>query len=194
MTTTRSLLWVAVTAGWMSWKRQRRCKLWLSSSSARGCLRVSFLAGTLGRITTPWLRAFVIAARVSCSESGLHTTRVSPTRRRSSAEASERAFGTRPPAAGLTDVSGRGSGQYDVRSTWATAAVAGASTPRRVRASAPCRHLLDIWGSSSKLLGRRRPYSRFRRAAILRGHFGTFGTLVGRHAPAPAPWNRRRRG
>src|SRR4051795_7711768 len=181
MITMRSLLCDAVTAGWMSWKRQRRKKLLLRLSSERAWLRVSFFAGTLGRITTPLVRALTIAAWVRRSESLLHTTRVSPTRRRSSAEASERGLGTLPPAAGFTDVSGRGSGQYDVRSTWATATPAGPSTTTRVRASAPCRHLLSICGSSSTRLGRRRPYSRFRRAATERLRSGVFATLVRRH-------------
>ena len=34
-----------------------------------------------------------------------------------------RAFGTLPPAAGLTLVSGAGSGQYELRSTWPKAVV-----------------------------------------------------------------------
>jgi hypothetical protein len=45
------------------------------------------------------------------SELGWQTTRVVPTALRSSAERSERTFGTLPPAAGVTPVSGRGSGQ-----------------------------------------------------------------------------------
>src|SRR4051812_41132344 len=60
------------------------------------------------------------------SESFLQTTRVFPGGFALSAEASVRTFGTDPPAAGLTDVSGFGSGQYAVRSTCAKAAVASA--------------------------------------------------------------------
>src|SRR3954463_13154441 len=61
------------------------------------------------------------------SESFLHTTRVLPGGFVLSAEASVRTFGTLPPAAGFTDVSGFGSGQYAVRSTCANAAAATAS-------------------------------------------------------------------
>jgi hypothetical protein len=43
------------------------------------------------------------------------------------AEASDRAFGTLPPAAGFTDLSGRGSGQYDGRSRCASASAGNAS-------------------------------------------------------------------
>src|SRR3954451_6674440 len=60
------------------------------------------------------------------SESFLHTTRVVPGGFVLSAEASVRTFGTLPPAAGFTDVSGFGLGQNAVRSTWANAAVASA--------------------------------------------------------------------
>src|SRR5918997_592306 len=50
-----------------------------------------------------------------------HTTRVRPGALRRRADRSERAFGTLPPAAGLIDLSGAGSGQYDGRSTCADA-------------------------------------------------------------------------
>src|SRR5947208_2849326 len=65
------------------------------------------------------------------SESGRQTTRVVP-RAGDSAEASVRALGTWPPAGGVTLVSGRGSGQYDVRST---CAIAGAAAPRSASAA-----------------------------------------------------------
>ena len=57
----------------------------------------------------------------SCIELGWQTTRVSPRQRLRSADASERALGTLPPAAGETEVSGAGSGQYAGRSTCAAA-------------------------------------------------------------------------
>src|SRR3954451_14637323 len=56
------------------------------------------------------------------SEPFWHTTRVLPGGFVFSAEASERTLGTLPPAAGLTEVSGLGSGQNAVRSTCANAA------------------------------------------------------------------------
>ncbi len=52
------------------------------------------------------------------SEPRWQTTRVSPRDFALSADASVRAFGTFPPAAGLTPVSGAGSGQYELRSMW----------------------------------------------------------------------------
>src|SRR3954467_7917027 len=62
---------------------------------------------------------------LSCfSEPFTQTTRVTPGGFVLSADASERAFGTLPPAAGLTEVSGLGSGQYAVRSTCASATAA----------------------------------------------------------------------
>jgi hypothetical protein len=49
-------------------------------------------------------------------EPAWQTTRVVPGRLASSADRSDRTFGTAPPAAGETPVSGRGSGQKAVRS------------------------------------------------------------------------------
>src|SRR3954469_15744466 len=69
------------------------------------------------------------------SEFAWQTTRVDPGGRFFSADASVRTFGTLPPAAGLTDVSGFGSGQKAVRSTWADAVAATA------RAIAAMRHV-----------------------------------------------------
>src|SRR4051812_40011555 len=75
-------------------------------------------------------------SRFACaSESVLHTTRVTPGGLALRVEASERATGTLPPAAGFTELSGPGFGQYAVRSTCATATAATAS--RAAAASAP---------------------------------------------------------
>src|SRR4051794_28740631 len=67
-----------------------------------------------------------MARRTYLIEWGLQTTRTRTPRGclRRTADASDFAFGTCPPAAGWTDLSGRGSGQYDVRSTCAKATVA----------------------------------------------------------------------
>src|SRR3954451_20798958 len=62
------------------------------------------------------------------SEPFWQTTRVLPGGLALSVDASERAVGTLPPAAGFTELSGPGFGQYAVRSTCASAAVASAST------------------------------------------------------------------
>ena len=59
----------------------------------------------------PRLRALRIERFSSVIELGWHTTRVSPGALRRSAERSERAFGTLPPVAGETVLSGAGSGQ-----------------------------------------------------------------------------------
>src|SRR3954453_2164466 len=69
------------------------------------------------------------------SEFAWKTTRVDPGGRFFSADASVRIFGTLPPAAGLTAVSGFGSGQKAVRSTCADAEAATA------RAMAATRHV-----------------------------------------------------
>src|SRR3954454_21269791 len=72
-------------------------------------------------------------SRCACfSEPFWQTTRVTPGGLILSAEASERTFGTLPPAAGLTEVSGLGSGQNAVRSTCAAAV---AATARRKAAT-----------------------------------------------------------
>ena len=71
-----------------------------------------------GRSTQPFLRALLIDLIARFSEPRWHTTRVSPRAFALSADPSERAFGTFPPAAGLTLVSGAGSGQYELRSMW----------------------------------------------------------------------------
>ena len=70
-------------------------------------------AAARSRSSARWLIDLI--ARLS--EPRWHTTRVSPRAFACSAEASERAFGTLPPAAGLTLLSGAGSGQYELRST-----------------------------------------------------------------------------
>src|SRR3954469_24194522 len=69
------------------------------------------------------------------SEPFWHTTRVVPGRLALSVEASERAVGTLPPAAGFTELSGPGFGQKAVRSTCAAATAATAS--RAAAANAP---------------------------------------------------------
>src|SRR6266480_5357712 len=58
------------------------------------------------------------------SEPFWQTTRVLPRDLVLRAEASERGLGTLPPAAGFTEVSGLGFGQYEVRSTCASATAA----------------------------------------------------------------------
>src|SRR3954464_2507287 len=69
------------------------------------------------------------------SEFAWQTPRVAPGGLFLRADASVRTFGTFPPALGLTDASGFGSGQKAVRSTWAEAVAATA------RAIAATRHV-----------------------------------------------------
>jgi hypothetical protein len=81
------------------------------------------------------VRALSIDRIARFSDPRWHTTRVSPRAFLLSADASERAFGTFPPAAGVTLLSGAGSGQYELRSTWpyAVAVSTAMSTVRMVR-------------------------------------------------------------
>src|SRR4051794_26256543 len=87
------------------------------------------------------------------SELPLHTTRVVPGGPLRKADASERAFGTLPPAAGDTALSGCGSGQYAVRSTCAnaTAAAISATPPATTSAAIPLRIRRDDTGAARAL-------------------------------------------
>src|SRR5438128_1716972 len=77
------------------------------------------------------------------SDPGWQTTRVLPPFGSAlRADASERAFGTAPPAAGLTDVSGAGFGQYEVRSTCAIEAPGIASA---IEAAGGVRTRMETW-------------------------------------------------
>src|SRR5688500_7837405 len=110
MTTTRSLLPEAVTAGWI-WRYLHRfasLRLIAISPRARFALR---LRRSVGRIAKPLRRARRIERARRCSEFFLQTTRVSPRSLLSSAEASDLTLGTLPPAAGVTLRSGAGLGQ-----------------------------------------------------------------------------------
>src|SRR2546423_761164 len=62
-----------------------------------------------------------MSAPALASESGRQTTRVVPRCLGATADANVRAVGALPPAGGLTDGSGRGSGPYGGRSPWAGA-------------------------------------------------------------------------
>ena len=81
------------------------------------------MTGWLGRRRKPCFRALRIDFSARFSEPFRHTTRTSPGPLPVTADASERAFGTLPPAGGEIEVSGAGSGQYDGRSRWAEAVV-----------------------------------------------------------------------
>src|SRR4051794_13142120 len=107
MTTTRSLLCDAVTAGWISRKRQRlnRVLLILSRRFAEALENFSVC---VGRITTPLRRAAEMARVARLSESRWQTTRVEPGGLAFSAEARVRIAGTLPPVAGRTAASGAG--------------------------------------------------------------------------------------
>src|SRR5687767_1528110 len=110
MTTTRSLLRDAVTAGWISRNLQRLRSARLMRSSLRACFFVSLRLSD-GRISYPLRRALRIDALSRESEFRWQTTRVRPGGFALRLDASERAFGTFPPVAGLTERSGAGSGQ-----------------------------------------------------------------------------------
>ena len=83
----------------------------MSRLSLRACLPVSFFVPCDGRRTVPFFRAELIERFAFLSDARWHTTRVLPGGFARSAEARLRAFGTLPPAAGFTLVSGAGSGQ-----------------------------------------------------------------------------------
>src|SRR4051812_39136997 len=116
MITTRSLLCDAFTAGWISWYLQRLKSLRLTASS-RFAFFLPNLRVSVGRKVTPRLRAVRMSRFATFSEFAWQTTRVDPGGLFFKADASVRTFGTFPPAAGLADVSGFGSGQKAVRST-----------------------------------------------------------------------------
>ena len=107
----RSLLRERNTARWMLRYLQRLKKVRFRRLSPRAFFAEIRLAGCVGRIRTPFLRALRIDAYALFSEPGLQTTRTWVPRWRFAAELRLRAFGTLPPVAGLTDVSGAGSGQ-----------------------------------------------------------------------------------
>jgi hypothetical protein len=71
----------------------------------------SFFFPCDGRSVKPFLRAWLIDLIARFSDPRWQTTRVSPRAFALSADASVRGFGTFPPAAGLTAVSGDGFGQ-----------------------------------------------------------------------------------
>src|SRR5687768_12856266 len=111
MTTTRSLLPEAVTAGWISRWRQRLNRRLFTRIRRFAFLALILVRPPVGRYLKPRLRARRIDFFARRSDSGWQTTRVSPGADVRSAEGSERAFGTAPPAAGVTLVSGAGFGQ-----------------------------------------------------------------------------------
>ncbi len=66
-----------------------------------------------------------------------------PGRESSSADCSERALGTFPPAHGLTEQSAFGFGQYDGRSTCADAVMGSASRPSRTNRLTSATRMVD---------------------------------------------------
>src|SRR3954468_5659291 len=110
MITTTSLLCEAVTAFCTSLNLQRLKSLWLSARSFLACFALKGRI-SVGRYFTPCLRAAAISRFTLASEPFWHTTRVVPGGLALSVEASERAVGTLPPAAGFTELSGPGFGQ-----------------------------------------------------------------------------------
>src|SRR5258708_2717778 len=107
MITTRSSLPESLTAGWISVYLHIANSFLLTASSDRADFLLNGIVW-VGRGVTPARRACAISVRRSDIESGPQTTRVVPGLVLSSAEASERPFGTAPPAGGVTEASGRG--------------------------------------------------------------------------------------
>jgi hypothetical protein len=117
----RSLLPARFTAAWMWRNRQRSASRRFRRVSRRAAFFESRCVRAVGRTFQPFLRALLIDFVALRSEFDLQTTYVSPRARLLSADASPRAFGTLPPAAGFTLRSGAGLGQYELRSTCPTA-------------------------------------------------------------------------
>src|SRR3954468_7829435 len=111
ITITRSLLCERLTAVWMLLKAQRLKKARFWRFSLRALRADSFRRPREGRRTQPLPWALLMDLIAFFSEPRWHTTRVSPRDLARSAAASVRGFGTLPPAAGLTLLSGAGSGQ-----------------------------------------------------------------------------------
>src|SRR3954471_18658447 len=111
MITMRSLLCEASTACWIEWYRQRFASSRLRRVKLRAWERLIFRSGCVGRSWKPCLRAAPTELSRRLIESSRHTTRVLLVLDGFSADDSERAFGTPPPAHGLIEQSGAGSGQ-----------------------------------------------------------------------------------
>src|SRR5687768_1099179 len=124
MTTIRSLLPDLLMARWTDLKPHSAKRARLIRSRFAALRSLSFFLGRLGRRRKPRRFALPIAFLARLSELPLQTSRTSPGPLPVTAEASERAFGTLPPAGGETEVSGAGSGQSEGRSRCA-AAIAG---------------------------------------------------------------------
>jgi hypothetical protein len=118
ITTTRSLLCERLIAAWMLLNLHRLKNALFCRFNRRALRAESFRLPCEGRSTQPLRRALSIDLIARFSEPRRHTMRVSPRAPALSAEPSVRALGTLPPAAGLTLLSGAGSGQYELRSTW----------------------------------------------------------------------------
>src|SRR5436305_15352471 len=111
MITMRSLLCEAFTAAWIESYRHlsRNCRF--RRVKLRAWARLILRSGSVGRSFQPCLRAAPTELSSRLIESFRHTTRVLLVLEGFSADESERAFGTSPPAHGLTVQSGAGSGQ-----------------------------------------------------------------------------------
>src|SRR5918996_5071438 len=123
MITTRSLLRERNTAAWIERKRQRSRRRALKRRSFRARRALSFRGSWLARTLYPSRLAPLIAPRSRRIDPFWQTTRVFPGGALRSALNRPRASGTAPPAAGLTDVSAAGSGQYEALSMCADAVV-----------------------------------------------------------------------
>jgi hypothetical protein len=111
MITTRSLLRDLLIAAWMLLNLQSLANARFCAFSLRALRAESFFFPCEGRSVKPLRRAWLIDLIARFSDPRWHTTRVLPRAFTLSADASVRAFGTFPPAAGLTVVSGDGLGQ-----------------------------------------------------------------------------------
>src|SRR4051794_35834877 len=113
MITMRSLFLAAVAAGWI-WRYLQRFASALLILRRRFARFRDSLRWSLGRMSYPCLRARSIDLIARFSDPLWQTTSVLPGGFLLRAELSDRILGTRPPVpCGFTDLSTRGSGQYD---------------------------------------------------------------------------------
>src|SRR5690349_5756228 len=115
MITTRSLLPERLIAVCTEWNLQRLARIRLMRRKDRARLALIFRNGRLGRRRKPRVFALRTDVRRSFSDRAprlpWQTTRTSPGPAPVTSDAKERAFGTLPPAGGVTELSGAGSGQ-----------------------------------------------------------------------------------
>src|SRR5687767_11967084 len=151
MITTRSWLPDLFTAAWTERNLHRLRSARLILVIRLACFFEYLVVGWLGRRLKPFVRALLIDFSARSSERFWHTTCTSPGPLPVTADASERAWGTPPPAGVVMEVSGAGSGQYDGRSRCAAASAGSPRKSAMATTTSPNRFLIQ----SPQLVARR---------------------------------------